>query len=769
MNKIYTIILALFAIIALPASAQNISITGDYNLKYYPESGDWFFAAKDDSQNYTLRLDYNAPEDNPYGSFSLSDIITENSCLRDYTSGNGVDHQFLNGTEFSISRVEDNLILNATLVCSNSKTYTVRGKMAIADVITVESAELLNAVLSSEDNDWYIRFKDDKYRVTFDLKDKAGGFANTWTEADMYDPTYNMITRLSDNFVDHFVSFNITTSMPDGVTNPTESCEITGTAVGESGKSYNLHFKTSDALKPTKTEKVNVNVETAEWPSNTIQDGCYFKLTEKLKSYMTWELGIKGLIGEFNETDMLKLYTCRKNSRKGEILDLDNGKVTITSNGAKKTVHVAASLVMKDAVCYEFEFDAPISSLPEVNYSYSNLEIDESYKDWGITWMRASDDNTQVVLTLNDEVTVPGSYSSDIASVSFFRMLPGGDMETIKSVSVLNAATTLNAAGDPELALSFIGEDAQQYNISAVYTQPEITDVINLELENVPLKDIIEKGGIFQVCGYNADKSIYFSVVPTASQLSGHYTLDDLKAYSTYNTITFFKSDGSYVEKKYYAADFDVVAEGNKATLKGTFLAGNYQINMNLSCDITIAGIVYDTNADADVTFTKDHLVTLQKYDDRNTVYVILEDKVSHDNFSLYVYVDHFDDSTTIPVGTYNIDKTYKAPSVQAGMYYDNNVYPTFYAKLYDDGSLSETFWYALHGSLVVSENNGSLAFELNAQNSYKRNLHVSYNLPQSGIKEMLTPTPSRKYLDGRNIIIRHNNRLYNSIGQEYK
>lgn len=364
MKRLYTLALMLMGIIAAHAAQTiDISITGDYNMTYYSDSGDWFFGAKDDSGNYTLRLDYTAPQDNPYGTFTLSDIIADNSCVRDYTSGSTVDHAFTDGTTFTMTREDSHLKLTGTFVCDNGVTYKVTGDMLIEDNITIEGTELLNANYSTDDDDWYIRFKDDKYRVTLDLKYKDGGFANTWTEADKANDIYNMVTRLSDNYVDHFVSFNITTTMPDGVTDPTTACEITGTAVGESGKTYILHMKKDDVLEPTSTENITVTVETAEYPStSTVPGGCYFLLKEKkLLQNIEWELAIKGLEGTFTQEDMVRFYTCRKNNSKSEIINLDHGTATLTPNTSAQTVHVKADLIMKNAVEYIFEFDAPIS------------------------------------------------------------------------------------------------------------------------------------------------------------------------------------------------------------------------------------------------------------------------------------------------------------------------------------------------------------------------------------------------------------------------
>lgn len=520
-------------------------------------------------------------------------------------------------------------------------------------------------------------------------------------------------------------------------------------------------------ITPTKTENINVSVQTAEWPSASVTNGCYFTLSERMKPNITWTIGINGLIGEFNEDNIDKSCTCRNNSRSGETLNFDNGTVVITANGSKKTVHVKAELVMEDAVKYKFEFDAPMSSVPEENYTYSNLEIDESYKEYGITWMRASDDVTQVVLTVNGDLSVPGTYTDDNATATFFRSLPGGETETIKAATILKAATTVNDFDEPSLSLSFIGEDAKQYNFNAVYTHPEPTEVLNLNLEGIQLKDIIEKSGIFQIYGFNEDETINISIVPTAKQIAGHYTIDDLKAYSSYNIITFIRPDGTLVEKKYYDADFDVTVDGDKATLVGTFLAGEYKINMNLKCNIVIAGLTYDTDEDVDVVFTKEHLAKIENYDATKAVYVILEDKDSKTDFYLYVYVDDFDATTSIPVGTYPVDKSYKAPSVQAGMFYGNNVYPTFLAKTDGQGNLTDNLWYAVNGTLTVTENNGELAFELNAKNSYKRNMRVRYNMPATAIRNVSAAKPAVKTLEGNKIIIRKNGKRYNAVGQQ--
>lgn len=415
---------------------------------------------------------------------------------------------------------------------------------------------------------------------------------------------------------------------------------------------------------------------------------------------------------------------------------------------------------------------ALLPSKPE-EHNYSNLEVEDSYASDGIIWLTASDDDTQFVMTLINGSRIPGSYGMRDCTITFYRNKAGGEQEMIKATAIQKAETTLNPADNtPVVVADFTGDDKKRYSITAHFTAPEVKEIIDLNLEGVKLKDIIDKSSMFQIIGETPDGSMGISIVPIAKQVAGHYTLQDLKAYSNYNYIIFNKEDGKQVSHSFYDADFDVAVDesGKTATVTGTFYAGKYQVNANLQCNIEIAGLTWDTDEDIEASFSTDDVKEITHYDDYTAVYVVLENKDRKENFSLYVYVPEYDSTIDIPVGSYPIDKTYKAPSVQAGMVYQNSVYPTFYAKLDDDYNLSQTMWYAMNGTLTVANNNGELSFEVNAKNSYKRNMHITYNMTSSAIAPVRSDSSrTTKRIEDKQIVICKNGRKYSTMGVEIK
>lgn len=106
------------------AADVTISCTGECSFEYYAESGDWYYGAIDDTQQYVVKLDYiTNSADKSTGTFGLSDLDTNYSGLLDYTSGSKVVLTFKEGTTFTVNVEGSILTVTGTLVCSDGKTY----------------------------------------------------------------------------------------------------------------------------------------------------------------------------------------------------------------------------------------------------------------------------------------------------------------------------------------------------------------------------------------------------------------------------------------------------------------------------------------------------------------------------------------------------------------------------------------------------------------------------------------------------------------------
>lgn len=111
------------------AADVTISCTGECSFEYYAESGDWYYGAIDDTQQYVVKLDYiTNSADKSTGTFGLSDLDANYSGLLDYTSGSKVVLTFKEGTTFTVNVEGSILTVTGTLVCSDGKTYKLVGK-----------------------------------------------------------------------------------------------------------------------------------------------------------------------------------------------------------------------------------------------------------------------------------------------------------------------------------------------------------------------------------------------------------------------------------------------------------------------------------------------------------------------------------------------------------------------------------------------------------------------------------------------------------------
>ena len=249
--------------------------------------------------------------------------------------------------------------------------------------------------------------------------------------------------------------------------------------------------------------------------------------------------------------------------------------------------------------------------------------------------------------------------------------------------------------------------------------------------------DYVESYGYWMVEAQNADYYISLSNDDLEiAQAAGTYTAADLYAEDSYiltetDSISFVS--GSIV--------LDVNAEG-VATVTGS-LVGNDGITyiLNIVCPAPDEH-EYDDDSDFIRNFSS-YTIDTQYLSEYGDIYVEASDADGY-QIVLDLYVPT--GASGLVAGTYEINNTYAAGTVAAGIY-DSGIYPS-YAGIATTEGLTNV-WYLVSGTVVVDAN---LNITVNALNSLGHTIKVTLSAAsQTGIEETLAAGKAAKVVrDGQ-------------------
>lgn len=750
------------------AEAQTIDLnlsTDDFGFKYYAENGYWYFGCLDDSQQYTVRLAYVTDEENQYGTFTYSDLDKEYSYIQYWTSDTEYEEiAYAEGTEFTISEDDGYVILTGNLIGSDGNTYVLNGKCQLPQpgVYDIEGNVITIAQYYEEDQDWYVRFKDDNYKVTLDLICPDGKFPGTYT-LDNAVTNGCFITNLAEDEDYVFTEMNVTTTMPDDVTDPSVGCEITGTAKDADGNTYNFHMKKDAPLKPKAVKNIEVDVKTAEWPTEYYSGGSYYVVTEKDAPANEWTLTINQLTGEAT-ANIDTTATCRVNTETAERLGMNNGTITQTFNAEALTVTTQAELVMNDTIQYNFTFTSPVEKKGDVSLTFNDLILDDTYAEQGSQQLSASTDDVKLSVNLQD-TNVPGSYNDQEAQFGL-EIYENGESQYVSGLAIISASTELTEDNSPVLHAKFYASDKNVYTIEANNVVPEVTSTANITRTGAEIGDGTDygEGFYFSVSGDASAGDTLVWVKVNSDVIEGHYTTEvDKNSHITYVT-------SSGMEKNVYltSPDFTVTRDGRTYQLTGTCQAGSTLINLDLTA--TYQGGDYDNYTDdVDVTFSQDDLSEVTPDTENNTVTVKFVNKSRRDQLVMLFYLESESEDeggfeakttkvaaasdTTVPAGEYDINGYNWEMSVQAGMANGLSLQPSYYAQTNVLGIVKRPLWFLTKGTVTVTEENGTTMYEVNAKNTYGRTIHIVTTSTATGIEEMETASKTTDNAPCYNIV----------------
>ena len=301
-------------------------------------------------------------------------------------------------------------------------------------------------------------------------------------------------------------------------------------------------------------------------------------------------------------------------------------------------------------------------------------------------------------------------------------------------------------------------EEGDTLTIKAVYTTynnaPQAKNAIFVEVKKAgsvtpgagveitiadgSFNDYIESYGYWMVEAQNDDYYISLSNDNTQiTQAAGTYTAADLYAEDSYiltetDSISFVS--GSIV--------LDVDAEG-VATVTGSLVGndGNTYI-LNIVCPAP-GEHEYDEDSDFIRNFSS-YTIDTEYLSESGDINVEASDEAGY-QIVLDLYVPT--GASGLVAGTYEINSTYEAGTVAAGVFYDGGIYPS-YAGIATTEGLTNV-WYLVSGTVVVDAN---LNITVNAVNSLGHTIKVTLSAASTtGIEETLAAGKAAKVVrDGQ-------------------
>ena len=354
------------------------------------------------------------------------------------------------------------------------------------------------------------------------------------------------------------------------------------------------------------------------------------------------------------------------------------------------------------------------------------------------------------------------------------------DWTVESSVEIADIKGVLNQRGDTTVInASYIGFNAIQYDVEFWYVVPTPIDTVEIEMP-VKFTNALQDG-YYILSSYTPDNSIFISLSPmTDGEVAGTYINDGLFGkfgaeggrYDFYSGNTFIYVEAEW--QNYTIEKGELVVEqakDGKINAVAKFIARNgvyYHVKMTSE---------YNTHLDFDEpeeiidrTYTTADFVTIDDQTERNGyIYLAFEAADGSDMAAFFFFVEEADEDIIVPAGVYPIDSSeeygtvYANPGVQG-----DGVWPSFYARMMEDGSLVTPLWLLVDGTVEVTKTaDGNPYMEVNAVNSYGVEVHIVFDGSATGVENIPVGDAigTQKWLmDGQLLIIRNGN-VYDVTG----
>ena len=769
----------------MPVSATKVQqeeMTLNYDafagMQCYEDEGQWWIGLSCDdwSRNeygHNLNLEWNAPADNPCGTFTTEDFDSEFTHLTTPFSFGSIHFSEITMT-LSHEQVSANLeryTLTATLVGEDGNTYHVNAKheniVAKGNVdIFIDDATLtqegwtfivegkntdldLKLVINNSDIigtyglnmvDWEntkIAYKGANLSP-LSFKAQVDLASNTETGALAYVTEINMMGNDTVDY--HFI---LAAPLPE----PTDTIELTAIDL-EVDDSYAMYFGSVDFYATTPEFSIR-----GGWQADFAEEGTY-------KAAIFLDDAEMNTITSLSAQVTVTLADDNSWVIEGSMLG-NNNKVY--------NLHLTRTIPeQKDTIVVAFDKSAQAKFYPHLENDIQIFNENDLYK-----------------ASINVAgVEMGGEFDEEYIN-SFFSYLEALDGTSI-TIAEIKDGKLYQVDDTTKIEADYATFEGILYQVRLWYVAPTPTKTVKLDIKDAECIVDYEYNQVYNLVGYTEDKQTAFVVTVYATSKDdvagtfvndgmfgkfgeGQYDFDASNSYIGKYNEAFESYDLYYIQKGQFTVTLD---EEDNLTLTASVVCEDaIQYDVTLTSKYEEPHIEFDAEEGAiDRVYGKDAEVVINdRTEDYGLIYLQITDSVESDVTAIYFVLSESDAETIIPEGTYEINSTWLDGTVLAstGMDWDGSVIPSYYAG-YVDGWLVEPFYFFQTGTVVVTKDaEGKLAFEINAVNSCGVPVHIVYGDPISGLENIQVSgivETQKMIVDGQLVIIR-NGKAYNAMG----
>ena len=752
------------------AAAADIVLNGEGFLvgpEYEAATGEWYIALE--AQGYTFRLCWFGDEDNYCGTYTFDDMSMDYSWGW-YQSADMFYEIYFQDVTMTISeKVEGSLkqiVLDATILDTNDRTYKVHSvHSAYTPKNTIENV-LDNSTVTMDFGYYVLEGRNN------DLSVKLGVISDIiegeYTKANF---DMNQTKIVYKGVEQQMLQANMMIGLSD----------LDNGALGYQAM---LHFYNQDTV----LHKVSMTVPLPA-AKDTIKVECHnLFVDESFADYGFMTVG-----GSNEDYDIFAMYEDFAPAE-GVYEDI---ALTVTD---KKTwldcSSIRGTLTLKETTD---GWEANIEAYCDDYNWYSidmNYEVPEPTKT-----VKVEFDESALASFRADQLNMIQliQYADDYeASITIYNTGLGEsfDMEKVlmdytefydwtveSSVEIADVKGVLNQRGDTTVInASYIGFNAVQYDVEFWYVVPTPIDTVEIEMP-VKFTNALQEG-YYILSSYTPDNSIFISLSPlTDGEVGGTFINDgmfgkfgaDGGRYDFYSGNTFIYVESEWqnytIEKGElvveHAADGTIIAEAKFIARNGVYYHVKMTSEYNVHLDFDEPEEIIDR------TYTTDDYVTIDDQTEKNGyIYLALEAADGSDMAAFFFFVEEVDEDIIVPAGVYPIDASeeygtvYANPGVQG-----DGVWPSFYARMMEDGSLITPLWLLVDGTVEVTKTeDGKPYLEVNAVNSYGVEVHIVFDGTATGLENINVNVEGlrKQIVDGQLVIIR-DGKAYNAQGAQVK
>ena len=746
--------------------------TSGFAPEYYTDTEDWYMELYDDNGVYGVALDWFAPADNPYGSFTWEDMDSEHSVILNFTT---YEYIYFEDCEFSLELVKtgkntSNLTINALIQAENGQVFVVTGANELltpADTVHIVSKDaniamandsllLLEATTEHADikigiNSPYVvgeyaldYFNLDSTSVTID--GKKVNIWNAFAYVDVDDSATVMFAEVELLSTDTVV-YNLLLSMPLPAPNDTIELSCPNLVIDDSWAIFfSVYFLSASAG--------NVSVD-------LIVAG------EDPGVYTTAEGTLAGgfSIGE-------------------TAIDMWSGKLTIDKTDGAMTA---------DLECYASDFNYykihMAWSVPEptrvVDMAFTEVsEVTPIPNSFIIQFYNENDTIAASICLLGWKPGETLNFTWDNIYTTYTALAKIVDDEIVE-VQVADAHGILELVGDTtKLTATIIGFDSVQYNITMWYAVPVAVKTVDVPaITDATFTNRLSDLYKFQMRGKTADGKFEISFAPEyTEQVEGTFATDGkftkMDLDPDYCAVGVFNAEVGDFDWAYALAGEVVVTmdENQLVTATGWYLGEDaVRYNFTISGLYDKEHIKYDTEDNTPVNKTmtpKDYVFELddEYLDSYGSVAFLAVGITNGDMLGLEFTIDQTADANEwlIPAGEYEINDSFAPFTVSAGSTDGYDFYMSILGQVDEEGYLTGEGIYFLVGGTVTVENVGEndLHIVVDAWNSYDVPVKIDINTSATALTNVESEEAKAvKFIKNGQLYIQRGEKLFNVLG----